>query len=164
MRHAPRLDFAIRAAMLALVLLLLANPTQTAAAADTAAATDAAATQPVAVQARRAGTDRRAHRALPGRPAGADVHGLDLSARDRAGRALVQGASGRQGRRRCEGDGEADLGRSREIAGRVSGRAEDDEREARLDAEARRCLPRAAEGRHGMPCSACGSRPRMRAT
>ena len=47
MRHAPRLDFAIRAAMLALVLLSLANPTQTAAAADTAAAAGAAATQPV---------------------------------------------------------------------------------------------------------------------
>ena len=47
MRHAPRLDFAIRAAMLALVLPLLASPTQTTVAADTAAAADAAATQPV---------------------------------------------------------------------------------------------------------------------
>jgi hypothetical protein len=46
-------------------------------------------------------------------------------------RALAEGASGRQRRCGLEGRRERNLGREREIAGRVSRRADDDEREAR---------------------------------
>src|SRR6185295_11332909 len=101
------------------------------------------------VQAGRAGADRRTDRALSRLAAVAGLHGIDLSTGNRAGGALAEGASGRQRRCGLEGCRERNLGREREIADRVSRRADDDEREARLDAEARRRLSRATEGRDG---------------
>ncbi len=90
----------------------------------------------------------RPHRAVPRRPARADLHGFDVSTGNRRSGALVQGTPRghwRCGRRR---GAESDLGPEREIAVRIPERAHDDEREDRLDAEARRRLPRAAEGSH----------------
>ena len=110
MRRALGLDLPILAILLALGQLLPVDQTQGATEPQSAPAQGADSGAADAFQAGRAGADRRTHRAVPGRLAGAGLHGLDLSARDRAGRALVQGASGRQGRRGREGDGEADLG------------------------------------------------------
>src|SRR5512147_2468525 len=50
-----------------------------------------------ALQEGRAGTDPRADRVVSGRPARADLHGVDLPAGNRRSRALVEGTSG------CEG-------------------------------------------------------------
>ena len=57
----------------------------------------------------------------------------------------------------------ADVGPEREVARGVPAGADDDEREARLDAEARRRVPRAAEGRDGDRAGAARRRRRRRA-
>ena len=107
-----------------------------------------------------------AHRALPGLADRAGADGLDLSAGGGGGGALAgceprpegQGARGRPQ--------EADLGPEREIADRLPAGSHHDEREARLDPEARRHLPGAAEGRDGRGAAAArqgegGGEPRI---
>ena len=59
---------------------------------------------------------------------------------------------------------EADLGRQREVARGLPAGARHDEREARLDAEARRRVPRPAEGRDGRRPAPARARRRPRAT
>ena len=96
---------------------------------------------------RAARPDAGADRPLSRRAAVAGPDGCDLSAGGRRGGALVAGQSQSQGRRR-RGSGEGqELGRQREVAGRVSADAADDEQPARLDPEAGRRDDRPAEGR-----------------
>src|SRR5262249_13093067 len=104
-----------------------------------------------AAQRGRARAARRADRALPRRPHRSDPDGVDVSARDRRGRALGQEAGEREAEGRCARQGAqgAGLGSEREVARPVSRALEEHGREARPDAEARRRGPRPAEGRDG---------------
>ena len=88
----------------------------------------------------------RTDRSLPRRSDRADPHGEHLSARGRRGRALGEGEPEPegQGARGCAAEG--DVGRERQGADGGAAGPQADEREARLDAEARRRLPRRPEG------------------
>ncbi len=104
------------------------------------------------VQARRDRGARRADRALSGLGAVAGADGVHLSAGNRPRRALAQGESEREGRGSRQGGRRQALGCQREVAGGLPADPRADERQARLDAAAGRCLPRAAEG--GARCRA----------
>src|SRR4030095_7681069 len=98
-----------------------------------------------AVQAGVARADRGADRALPGCAGGADDDGIDVSARGHPGGPAREGQPEPQGhspQRRAE---EVRLGRQREVVVQLSADSQPAERKDRLDAEARRSLPRSQE-------------------
>src|SRR4029450_12395947 len=104
---------------------------------------------PAAVQAGGARADRGADPALPGCAGGADDDGIDVSARGHPGGPAREGQPEPQGhspQRRAE---EVRLGRQREVVVQLSADSQPAERKDRLDAEARRRLPRSEEGHHG---------------
>src|SRR5262249_46610956 len=93
-------------------------------------------------------TPRGAHRALPRLAVGAGFDRFHLPARSRHGRALVQGESERQGPGPRECDAATELGSRGQGTDVGSPGASDDERQARLDAAARRGVPGAARRYH----------------
>src|SRR5215470_9653299 len=105
--------------------------------------------QPPALQAGGARADRRADRAVPGSADRADLHGVDVPARSDPGRALRQGQSESEGRGAQRGAQETRLGRQRQVPGQLPSGPRDDGQPARVDAEAGRRRPRAAEGHDG---------------
>ena len=92
-------------------------------------------------QARRNRGACRADRALSRFAALAGPDGLHLPAGNRAGGALGESKSERQGRCRREGGREPAVGREREVAGRLPAGPRADGPETRLDAEAGRRVP-----------------------
>ena len=95
-----------------------------------------------------------ADRALSRFVAGATADGHDLSGGFRRGGSVVQGASGRQGRRRCQDGRERALGSLGRVAGRFPGSADHVRWTARLGARHRRCVPGAARRRDGLGAAA----------
>ena len=90
-----------------------------------------------------------ANRVVSGYAAGERADGIDLSAGSGARRALGEPEQEPQGRCAEGRGGEAALGRQRQVAGGGACRSAAAERASRLDAEARRGVSGAGEGRHG---------------
>ena len=101
----------------------------------------------VVIQAGRARADRRPDRPVPGLAARAGVHGLDLPARNRPGGTVGEAEPDPEGFGRCPE--QAHLGPERQVADQLPPGADHDEREARLDRQARRRVHRGSEDRHG---------------